>query len=199
MTPERALDGSRDRCFPPVVDARTRVLVLGSLPSAVSLAQGQYYAHPRNRFWHLLGAVLGEDLPGQSYDARLRTLLDHGIGLWDVVAEARREGSLDGNIREHASNDLVALVDSLPRLVVIAFNGGTASRIGSRALAPAARRGCAELDAPHAVDVPQGPERAARPRLHLIDLPSSSPAYTRPFADKLLAWEALRKWLPAQT
>ncbi|MFP3182215.1 MAG: DNA-deoxyinosine glycosylase, partial [Paraburkholderia sp.] len=95
------------RCFPPVVDANTRVLVLGSLPGEVSLAQSQYYAHKQNRFWSLIGDVTGEDLRSLDYLTRLQTLLRHRVGLWDVVAEAQREGSLDSRIRNHASNDLM--------------------------------------------------------------------------------------------
>lgn len=160
------------RSFPPVVDAETRVLVLGSLPGEVSLAHGQYYAHRQNRFWHLVGDVIGEPLPSMDYEARLRALLDHRVGLWDVIAKARREGSLDSSIRDHAANDVAALVATLPNLAVVAFNGGTAAKIGMRALAD------------------------SRMSLGLIRLPSSSPAYAAvPYAEKLRAWEALRKWL----
>jgi hypoxanthine-DNA glycosylase len=159
------------RCFPPVVDANTRVLVLGSLPGEVSLAQAQYYAHKQNRFWHLIGDVIGEEVHSLDYLTRLQTLLRHRVGLWDVVAEAQREGSLDSRIRNHASNDLMALVESLPHLAAVAFNGGTAARLGMRALLDAAGK------------------------VEFISLPSSSPAYTMPYADKLKAWEALRGWL----
>jgi hypoxanthine-DNA glycosylase len=156
------------RCFPPVVDAHTRVLILGSLPGEASLAHQQYYAHKQNKFWHLVGEVIGVDLPALDYDARLRALLDHRVGLWDVVAQARREGSLDGNIRDHAGNDLVALIESLPALEAIAFNGGTAARIGERILGVHAQR------------------------FRLLSLPSSSPAYASiNFATKLVAWRAL--------
>jgi hypoxanthine-DNA glycosylase len=160
------------RCFPPVVDSNTRILVLGSLPGEISLAQCQYYAHKQNRFWHLIGDVIGEDLPAMGYAERLDTLLAHHIGLWDVIAQARREGSLDSRIRDHASNDLVALVETLPNLVAVGFNGGTAAKIGMQAFAE------------------------SRVSLELIRLPSSSPAYAAvPYAEKLRAWEALRKWL----
>ena len=159
------------RCFPPVVDARTSVLVLGSLPGEVSLAQSQYYAHKQNRFWALIGDVTGEDLLSLDYDARLQTLLRHRIGLWDVVAEAQREGSLDSRIRNPASNDLLALVESLPQLAAVAFNGGTATRLGMRAL------------------------QGAVGQVEFISLPSSSPAYTLSYAEKLKAWQALRQWL----
>lgn len=160
------------QCFPPVVDARTRVLILGSLPGEASLAQQQYYAHKQNRFWHLVGDVIGQDLVAMSYPARLAALLEHRIGLWDVVAEAQRAGSLDSRIRNHASNDLAALVETLPGLAAIAFNGGTAERIGLRALG----------------------EKAARYRL--VRLPSSSPAYAAiPYAGKLAVWRELRGYL----
>lgn len=159
------------RNFPPVVDTHTRVLILGSLPGEVSLAHQQYYAHPQNRFWHLVGDVIGEALPTLAYDARLDVLRAHGIGLWDVVAQAHREGSLDSNIRLHAGSDLVGLIETLPSLCAVAFNGGTAARIGQKALAKGG------------VTVP------------VILLPSSSPAYTIPFATKRDAWLVLREWL----
>ncbi|VVE08773.1 DNA glycosylase [Pandoraea morbifera] len=159
------------RNFPPVVDAQTRVLILGSLPGEVSLAQQQYYAHPQNRFWHLVGEAIGEPLPSLSYAQRLEALLAHGVGLWDVVAQARREGSLDSNIRVHAGSDLAGLIGKLPTLRAVAFNGGTAARIGQRALAQGA------------VALP------------VVLLPSSSPAYTIPYATKRDAWLALRDWL----
>jgi hypoxanthine-DNA glycosylase len=154
------------------VNEHTRVLVLGSLPGEASLAQSQYYAHPQNRFWHLIGDVIGVALPGMAYEARLQALLDHRVGLWDVIAKAKREGSLDSRIRDHATNDLAALVAGLPNLVAVAFNGGTAAKIGMKALAESRRS------------------------LNLVKLPSSSPAYAAvPYADKLRAWEALRKWV----
>ena len=158
--------------FAPVVNEHTRVLVLGSLPGEASLAQSQYYAHPQNRFWHLIGDVIGVALPGMPYEARLQTLLDHRVGLWDVIAKAKREGSLDSRIRDHATNDLAALVAALPNLVAVAFNGGTAAKIGMQLLAE------------------------SRLSLDLIKLPSSSPAYAAvPYEEKLKAWDALRKWL----
>jgi hypoxanthine-DNA glycosylase len=160
------------RCFPPVVDVNTRVLILGSLPGEVSLSQGQYYAHRQNRFWLLVGDVIGENLNDLEYAERLQTLLKHRIGLWDVVAEARRSGSLDSNIRDHASNDLVTLVDTLPNLAVIAFNGGAAAKIGERALGERARQ------------------------YRVLRLPSSSPAHAAvPYSAKLAIWRNIRECL----
>lgn len=158
---------TRHACFPPVVDARTETLVLGSLPGAASLRTGRYYAHPQNQFWRLLDGVFGLTLQAQSYESRLATLLDHRIGLWDVIAEAVRPGSLDAAIRYPAANDLQALVASLPALRAIGFNGGTAARIGM-----------AQLGAQAA-------------RFRLVRLPSSSPAHAVPFERKVAAWASL--------
>lgn len=160
----------RKSCFPPVVDARTRILILGSLPGEASLAAAQYYAHPQNRFWELLGAALGVDLRALDYRARLSALLERGVGIWDVIAEATRAGSLDAAIRDAASNDLMALVDSLPALAAIAFNGRRAAATGR------ARLG----------------DHAARHRL--IDLPSSSPAFAAmPISTKQARWNEIGK------
>jgi double-stranded uracil-DNA glycosylase len=158
-------------CFPPVTRPDTRLLVLGSLPGAVSLARQRYYAHPQNLFWRLIGAVIGRDVAALDYEARLEALLDAGIGLWDTVAAATRKGSLDADIRLHEASDLVALAGTLPGLKAIAFNGGTSARIGRRQLG----------------DVTG---------LALVDLPSSSPAYASlSFEKKSEAWRALRAYL----
>ncbi|WP_308924300.1 DNA-deoxyinosine glycosylase [Janthinobacterium sp. J1-1] len=167
MIPPLATIDTRKRCFDPVVDANTRLLILGSLPGEKSLAHGQYYAHPQNKFWLLLGEVLGVELKSLPYEARLSTLLAHGVGLWDVVAQAQRSGSLDSNIRERDDNDLVALAASLPRLDTIAFNGGTAARLGLKVLGGQAER------------------------YRIVSLPSSSPAYTLAYEAKLQQWKTL--------
>lgn len=162
----------RKRSFPPVVDRNTRVLILGSLPGEASLAATQYYAHPRNAFWRLLETVLDAPLVALPYDDRLEVLRSRGVGLWDVIAEAERRGSLDAAILNPASNDLLALIESLPALRMVAFNGGTAAKLGSRLLSSVADR------------------------LELIALPSSSPAHAaRSFAEKSEAWSVLRDWL----
>lgn len=159
---------ARKRCFDPVVDARTRLLILGSLPGERSLALQQYYGNKQNRFWILLSAVLDTELLSLDYGARLDTLLAHGVGLWDVVAEAQRDGSLDSNIRARDDNDLPALLARFPAIRHLAFNGGTAARLGVKALAGRADH------------------------YTVLALPSSSPAYTQPYADKLARWLVLR-------
>ncbi|MDG2533825.1 DNA-deoxyinosine glycosylase [Sphingomonas sp. HITSZ_GF] len=158
----------RKHSFPPVVDATTRLLVLGSLPGERSLAEQRYYAHPQNQFWRLISPAAGRDLTALDYDARLAALRAAHIGLWDVVASARRAGSTDAALREVEGHDIAALAATLPDLRAIAFNGGTAHRTGTRQLG------------------------AAAAHYRIIALPSSSPLHTIGFDRKLPAWEALR-------
>ena len=157
-------------CFPHVTRPDTRLLLLGSLPGAMSLAAGRYYANPRNQFWRLVGAVIERDLDILPYEERLDVLLDSGIGLWDTVASATREGSLDQAIKLHSASDLAGLAADLPFLRAIGFNGGKSAAIGREAL-------------------------AGRSDLALVDLPSSSPAYTLPFGEKRERWLILRSFL----
>jgi hypoxanthine-DNA glycosylase len=158
-------------CFPPVIREDTRLLVLGSLPGRASLAAGQYYAHPRNLFWRLIGAAIGRELEPLGYEMRLASLLDAKVGLWDAVASAERPGSLDANIRLHEASDLAALAAGLPDLRAIAFNGAMAAKIGRKELGDG-------------------------PAFTLIDLPSSSPAYVSlAYAKKCDAWEKLREFI----
>ncbi|WP_144108412.1 DNA-deoxyinosine glycosylase [Paraburkholderia sp. BCC1886] len=115
--------------FPPVTAANTHTLILGSFPGEASLAATQYYAHPRNQFWRLLGAVLGEaSLHELPYDARLERVLAHGVGVWDVLDACQREGSLDSAIRHAQPNDFASLREHAPLLRKVCFNGKTAGR-----------------------------------------------------------------------
>jgi hypoxanthine-DNA glycosylase len=116
------------RGFPPIIDRRTETLILGSFPSEASLAAGQYYAHPRNQFWRLLGALLGEPLADLDYVERAGRVLAHRIGIWDVLDACRRPGSLDADIRDPRPNDFATLRALAPRLKRVLFNGGTAGR-----------------------------------------------------------------------
>ena len=87
----------RIQCFPPIADAGATVLILGSMPGEESLRAGQYYAHPRNAFWPIMGDLFGAG-PGLDYAARARVLKSNGIALWDVLASCARDGSLDSAI-----------------------------------------------------------------------------------------------------
>lgn len=161
----------RKSAFPPSVDAQTRLLILGSLPGDASIRQGEYYAHRGNAFWSLLGDVLGEDLRGQPYAMRLKRLKARGVGLWDVIESADREGSLDSAIRGAELRDLAAFIARLPALEAVAFNGKTAALHGRRQI-------------------------GARDGLTLIDLPSSSGAFASlSRAAKRDAWMVLASFI----
>lgn len=152
--------------FAPVAGAGARVLVLGSMPGVASLRQGRYYAHPRNAFWPLMGALLGQpDLAGRSYAERLDALRHHHVALWDAVAACRREGSLDTAIEAAEPSELAALVARLPKLRAIACNGALAHRQTLLAL--------------------------GKPSLPVLRLPSTSPAHAGlRLTDKIAAWRA---------
>lgn len=157
--------------FAPVADARTRLLVLGSLPGEVSLAKAEYYGHKQNHFWRLIGRVVERPLSDLAYDERLEALLAAGVGLWDVIRSAAREGSLDARIRAPVPHRLAEFAGSLPSLKAIGFNGRTAWSIGTRALGEV-------------------------PGVALVKLPSSSPANARlSFAEKAAVWDELRGFL----
>ena len=157
--------------LPPVARSDARLFVLGSLPGDASLAAQRYYAHPTNQFWRLLGGVIGEELRALDYDKRLERLAERRIGLWDVIASASRQGSLDQAIRAAEHNRIEHLLRDFADLRAIAFNGSTAAAVGRRL-----------------IGIP--PQELA-----LIDLPSSSAANTRSIAEKALAWAQLRQFL----
>lgn len=109
--------------FPAVVDENTEILILGSLPGDVSIRKHQYYGHPGNDFWRLLGSIIGEDLQGMDYQNRLETLKRSKIGLWDVFKAGKREGSEDAKIKEEEINQFSMLKELVPSLKLVLFNG----------------------------------------------------------------------------
>jgi len=150
-----------------VLDAGVRVLVLGSFPSSASLAAHQYYGHPRNQFWRILGEIFSEPLADLAYPERLERVLAHQVGIWDVYATCRRTGSLDSQIHAPMSNDLGSLPKLAPHLRAVAFNGQAAGRFHARV---------GELGYAWSV------------------LPSTSPAHAaRRFEEKLTVWMAFFK------
>ena len=155
--------------LPPVAPPDARLFILGSLPGDASLAASRYYAHPRNHFWRLVGDAIGEDLAALDYDRRLQRLCERRIGLWDVIANAERQGSLDQAIRSAGHNPLADYFAGFPALETVALNGSTATAIGGKLLSGTG--------------------------LRLIALPSSSPANTRPFADKAEAWRVIAHYV----
>ncbi|KVD48203.1 DNA-deoxyinosine glycosylase [Burkholderia ubonensis] len=153
--------------FAPVVGPATHTMILGSFPGEASLDAAQYYAHPRNQFWRLLGEVLGEPaLHELAYDARLERVLTYGIGIWDVLAACHREGSLDSAIRNAKPNDFDALREHAPLLKKVCFNGKTAGRFA---------------------------EVIGAAGYETLVLPSSSPANAMlSFEQKLVLWRRIR-------
>lgn len=156
--------------FPPVAAPGARVLVLGSMPGTASLEAVQYYAHPRNAFWPIVGAVCGF-AAGVPYRQRLTALRQSGIALWDVLARCERPGSLDSDIAAATArtNDFAGFLRRHRRIGAVLCNGGTAFRLFAARVRPA-------LPAPWSA-------------LPVTQLPSTSPAHAgMRFDDKLRAW-----------
>lgn len=161
------------RSFVPVADATARVLVLGSMPGIESLRARQYYAHPRNAFWRIMGDLIGAS-PELPYTTRTRQLKSAGIALWDVLAACEREGSLDADIDTDSiiANDLQSFLTRHPRITHVFFNGATAER-------------CFRIHVKPTLDTDA---------LHLQRLPSTSPAHAAlDYRRKLQAWRAILK------
>ena len=154
--------------FAPVATPATKILVLGSMPGAQSLAEEEYYAHPRNGFWPIMGALFGAS-PALAYTQRLEILCANGIGLWDVIGSCQRASSLDSAIEEKTIrvNDLQDFIDHHQRIRRICFNGAKAEKSFHRYLPPL-------------------PENR---KIELIRLPSTSPANARlSYNQKLDIW-----------
>ena len=149
-------------CLPPAYRSDARLLVLGSMPGCVSLERAQYYAHPRNAFWPILFDVFGET-PTSDYERKKALIRAHGLALWDAAACCEREGSLDSAMRDVRYNDFQALYAQCPGIATVLCNGGTA----------------------HALFVKSGAAGARR----VVRMPSTSPAYTLPFGQKLAIWK----------
>ena len=163
---------SQVRSFPPVANAAARILILGSMPGAASLAASRYYAHPRNAFWPIMGELIGAG-PELPYRERLMVLKRHGIALWDVLKSCHRPGSLDAAIDDASlePNDLPGFLRRHPRIDRLYFNGAKAEQVFRRHVLPRL-------------------EAAACPRC--VRLPSTSPAHAaRSFEQKLDAWRVI--------
>jgi len=159
---------SRIRSFPPVADAQATVLILGSMPGKESLKQHQYYAHPQNAFWKLMGELVGAH-PNLPYPQRLHVLTATHIALWDVLHTCEREGSLDSDIELEEANDFASFFARHPHITQVFFNGSKAEQCFNRFV----------LD------------KQALPPLKFHRLPSTSPAHAgMRYADKLQTWRA---------
>lgn len=155
--------------FPPIAETTARVLVLGSMPGERSLQAQQYYAHPNNSFWKIMGALYGFDASAP-YAQRERALTQAGVALWDVLQTCARKGSLDAAIQSDTvvANDFRAFFETHPHITRVCFNGAAAQQYYTRHVLPT---------------LPPLPLRYVR-------LPSTSPAHASlRFADKLTAWQ----------
>lgn len=154
--------------FAPVAAVDADVLILGSMPGTASLQAGQYYAHPRNAFWPLLGSLLGFDAAAP-YEQRLEALRAARIALWDVLHSCRRDGSLDSSIERETQvpNDFATFLAAHSRIDRVLFNGAKAEEVFRR----------------HVLS------RGVGAGLHAVRLPSTSPANASwSFERKLGAW-----------
>ena len=149
--------------FPPVVNTRSRILVIGSMPGEASLKAQEYYAYKYNQFWRIIFDIFTGGRQPENYADKINTLLKRGIGLWDALAMCERAGSLDGNISEPTPNDFPALFARFPRIHTLLFNGQAARTHFKRAFGEAGKT--------------------------CITLPSTSPAHaSRSYAEKLHLW-----------
>jgi len=156
--------------FPPVVDDNARALILGSFPSAQSLAARQYYANPRNAFWPITSELFGFDA-NSPYESRLAALRSHRVALWDVLHKCRRIGSADSAIdpKSMVINNFTELFANYPTIAQVYFNGAKATELYRRL---AGTRDLAE-------------------QFHFQRLPSTSPAHVMRPGAKLAAWRAI--------
>ncbi|HKI59586.1 MAG TPA: DNA-deoxyinosine glycosylase, partial [Mariprofundaceae bacterium] len=132
-----------NRSFDGVAADHALILILGSMPGIASLEAQQYYAHPRNLFWEIMGELIGFD-PRLPYSERLEQLQSNRIALWDVAHRCERPGSLDSNIRESSvvANDFNALFQSSPQIGAIFFNGQKAAKLYQQRVIPTLPERC---------------------------------------------------------
>jgi double-stranded uracil-DNA glycosylase len=163
---------SQIHSFPPIASGMPRVLILGTMPGKVSLRERQYYAHPQNAFWRIVGGILGFD-PASPYDARIAAVQSAGVAVWDVLKSCIRESSLDSAIDASSvlPNDFAAFFAAHPQIRRICFNGAKAEALYTKHVLP---------------------RLPASPDVHYLRLPSTSPANASwPLSEKLRAWQAI--------
>ena len=158
--------------FAPIIGTNPRIIVLGSMPGVASLEAVQYYAHPRNAFWPIMGQLFGIDHLA-SYQSRVRELERLPLILWDTLQACHRPGSLDSNIDADSvrANDFTGLLEEYPAIRAIVFNGATSEKYFRQLVAP-------QLPNPLVIE--------------LIKMPSTSPAHAgMSFEQKLADWRRL--------
>ncbi len=165
---QHCVNMSRLTGFPPIATPQACVLILGTMPGVASLAAQQYYAHPRNAFWPMIGEIFDVSLD-VSYAQRVKILNTRGIAVWDILKYCQRQGSLDSAILRETPNPIASFIAKHRRLELICFNGQKAEQLFRKYIRIS------------------GVERFTE--LRFIGLPSSSPAYaSMSFAQKLKRW-----------
>lgn len=153
--------------LPPIAGTTPHVLILGNMPSAMSLASGEYYGNPRNAFWHIMEELyaIAASAP---YQDRVSALIEHHIAVWDVLRNCRRSGSLDSAVERDSmvANDFIKFYREHGTISRVFFNGAAAQQNYQRLVGPSAS-------------------------LTYSRLPSTSPAHTMRYADKVNAWRSL--------
>ena len=129
--------------FPPLFDDRSRVLMLGTLPSPKARERGLPYGHPQNRFWPVMAKILGEELPDTN-DGKRAMLLRHGVALWDVIASCDIAGASDASIKNPEPSDLSVILDHAP-IQAIFCTGTKATQLYRKLVEPLTGRPCIGL------------------------------------------------------
>lgn len=163
--------------FAPIADEQSRILILGSLPGQLSLEKSQYYAHPQNAFWAIMGTLFGAG-PQRPYEERVSRLISQGVAVWDVCQEAYRPGSLDANIvpQSVVANPFADFFEHHPQIRLVAFNGAAAQQQYKRLVTPTLS--------------------AKLKKLPELVLPSTSPTHASlSLKDKMQQWSVLKKKL----
>ena len=154
--------------FPPIINDDAEILILGSMPGEESLRLNQYYAHRRNSFWPIMFTLFDQEF-SEDYSDRVNLLLNHKIGLWDVLASCDREGSLDSKIKNEQINDFKALFSRYLNIKVVLFNGAKARQSFKRHV-----------------------KLSGQEDLVFYQMPSTSPAHAIPFEQKLDQWSIIK-------
>lgn len=149
--------------FPPIVSPESSTLILGTMPGAMSLQMQEYYAYKQNQFWKIMFTLFSDGHVPSLFIEKVGLLQQNQIALWDVLAHCERKGSLDIHIKNHTENDIPALLNAYPKINKILFNGKESHRYFMKKFG--------EIDGI---------------RFHVT--PSTSPANTTKFDEKLVAW-----------
>lgn len=156
--------------FEPVYDEKSKILILGSLPSVKSREEGFYYGHPRNRFWKVITAVVKmqknnnyntNNTESLTIKDKKQLLLSNGIAIWDVIESCDIKGSSDSSIKNAKANDIERILKN-SNIKRIYANGKTAGNLYRKYIFP-------------------------KLKIDIIDLPSTSPANAAYSLEKLIA------------